>query len=81
MSRLLTIELFDKITGEFLDVIEWADASPNTLVYRFQCHNNEIKKGAQLTVREGQPAVFIDEGQLADGFTSGCYTSRITGSS
>jgi len=53
VSRLLTIELFDKITGEFLDVIEWADASPNTLVYRFQCHNNEIKNGAQHTVREG----------------------------
>jgi len=53
VSRLLTIELFDKITGEFLDVFEWADASPNTLVYRFQCHNNEIKNGAQHTVREG----------------------------
>ena len=65
--------LFDKITGEFIDVIEWTDASPNTLVYRFQRHNNEIKNGAQLTVREGQTAVFIDEGQLADVFTPGMY--------
>jgi membrane protease subunit (stomatin/prohibitin family) len=66
--------LFDKIRGEFIDVIEWTDSSPNTLVYRFERHNNEIKNGAQLTVREGQTAVFIDEGQLADVFEPGMYT-------
>ena len=66
--------LFDKIKGEFIDVIEWTDSSPNTLVYRFQRHNNEIKNGAELTVREGQAAVFIDEGQLADVFGPGMYT-------
>jgi membrane protease subunit (stomatin/prohibitin family) len=66
--------LFDKIKGEFIDVIEWTDSSPNTLVYRFPRHNNEIKNGAQLTVREGQTAVFIDEGQLADVFEPGMYS-------
>jgi membrane protease subunit (stomatin/prohibitin family) len=66
--------LFDKIRGEFIDVIEWTDPSSNTLVYRFQRHGNEIKNGAQLTVREGQSAVFIDEGQLADVFPPGMYT-------
>ena len=66
--------LFDKIRGEFIDIIEWTDSSPNTLVYRFQRHGNEIKNGAQLTVREGQAAVFIDEGQLADVFPPGMYT-------
>lgn len=66
--------LFDKIRGEFIDIIEWTDSSPNTLVYRFQRHGNEIKNGAQLTVREGQSAVFIDEGQLADVFGPGMYT-------
>jgi len=65
--------IFDKIKGEFIDVIEWTDNSGNTLVYRFERHNNEIKNGAQLTVREGQAAVFIDEGQLADVFTPGMY--------
>ena len=65
--------LFDKIRGEFIDVIEWTDSSPNTLVYRFPRHNNEIKNGAELTVREGQAAVFIDEGQLADVFSPGMY--------
>lgn len=66
--------LFDKIRGEFIDVIEWTDSSPNTLVYRFPRYNNEIKYGAELTVREGQNAVFIDEGQLADVFPPGMYT-------
>ena len=65
--------LFDKIRGEFIDIIEWTDSSPNTLVYRFPRHNNEIKNGAQLTVREGQAAVLIDEGQLADVFGPGMY--------
>ncbi|MDH3205704.1 MAG: SPFH domain-containing protein [Gemmatimonadota bacterium] len=65
--------LFDKIKGEFIDVIEWTDDSADTLVYRFRRHNHEIKHGAQLTVREGQAAVFIDEGQLADVFPPGMY--------
>ena len=65
--------LFDKIRGEFIDVIEWTDDSGDTLVYRFERHGNEIKNGAQLTVREGQSAVFIDEGRLADIFTPGMY--------
>jgi membrane protease subunit (stomatin/prohibitin family) len=65
--------LFDKLKGELIDVIEWTDSSPNTLVYRFPRYNNEIKNGAELTVREGQAAVFIDEGQLADVFGPGMY--------
>ena len=66
--------LFDKLKGEFIDVVEWTDSSPDTLVYRFPRHNNEIKNGAELTVREGQAAVFIDEGELADVFGPGMYT-------
>ncbi len=65
--------LFSKLKGEFIDVIEWTDDSSNTLVHRFERHNNEIKNGAELTVREGQAAVFIDEGQLADVFEPGMY--------
>ncbi len=68
------MSLFEKIKGEFIDIIEWTDSSPNTLVWRFPRHNNEIKNGAQLTVRESQVAVFIDEGELADVFGPGMYT-------
>lgn len=66
--------LFDKIRGEFVDIIEWTDPTNNTMVYRFQRHNNEIKMGSKLTVRPGQAAVFVDKGQIADVFGPGMYT-------
>ncbi len=66
--------LWDKIKGEFIDIVEWTDDSRNTMVHRFERYGNEIKYGAQLVVREGQAAVFIKEGQLADVFAPGMYT-------
>lgn len=65
--------LMDKLFGEFVDVIDWLDASPDTLVHRFERHGNEIKFGAKLTVREGQAAVFVNEGEIADVFEPGMY--------
>ncbi len=65
--------LWDKLMGEFIDVIQWMDDTNDTLVYRFERHGNEIKFGAKLTVREGQVAVFVNEGQLADTFQPGMY--------
>ena len=66
--------LWDKIKGEFIDVIEWTDPTNDTMVYRFERYGNEIKNGAKLTVRESQAAVFINEGQLADVFMPGMHT-------
>lgn len=65
--------LFDKIKGEFIDIIEWTDSSNDTIVWRFPRYQNEIKTGAKLTVRESQVAVFVNEGQIADAFTPGMY--------
>lgn len=65
--------IFDFLTGEFIDVIHWTDDTHDTLVWRFEREGHEIKYGAKLTVREGQAAVFIHEGQLADVFTPGLY--------
>jgi membrane protease subunit (stomatin/prohibitin family) len=65
--------ILDFLTGEFIDVIEWTDDTRDTMVWRFERHGHEIKYGAKLTVREGQAAVFIHEGQLADVFTPGLY--------
>src|SRR5262245_48441060 len=48
--------LFDKLKGELIDIIEWTDDSRDTLVYRFERRDNEIKMGAKLTVRESQAA-------------------------
>ena len=65
--------LFDAIRNEFIQIIEWLDDSSNTLVYRFPVHDQEIKMGAQLTVRENQVALFINEGEAADLFKPGRY--------
>lgn len=65
--------LFDKLFGEFVDIIEWTDDTNDTMVYRFERYGNEIKYGAKLTVREGQAAVFVNEGQVADVLSPGMY--------
>ncbi|WP_299105612.1 SPFH domain-containing protein [uncultured Tenacibaculum sp.] len=67
-------EIKKKLSHEFIDIIEWLDNTNDTLVHRFERYQNEIKNGAQLIVREGQMAVFINEGQLADVFSPGTYT-------
>ncbi len=63
------------IGGQFIDIIEWTEPSQNEiLAHRFTRHNNEIKNGAKLIVREGQAAGFVKEGQLADVKLPGMYT-------
>ncbi|ARJ40318.1 hypothetical protein SporoP8_00515 [Sporosarcina ureae] len=57
--------------NQFIEVIEWQAQDANTLVYQFPVHNNEIKMGAELTVRESQVAVFVNEGEIADVFGPG----------
>ncbi|MBX9626021.1 MAG: SPFH domain-containing protein [Gemmataceae bacterium] len=67
--------LWDRITGEFIDIIQWTEPSQNeVLSYRFTRYKNEIKNGAKLIVREGQAAAFVKEGQLADVKGPGTYT-------
>ena len=63
----------DKLKGELVDIIEWIDDSRSTLAWRFPRYQNEIKNGAALIVREGQKAVFVYRGQLADQFDPGHY--------
>lgn len=63
----------EKLSNEFIDIVEWLDYTDDTIAYRFERYQNEIKNGAKLIVREGQTAVFINEGQLADVFEPGTY--------
>lgn len=65
--------LIDKLRNELVDIIEWLDAGRSTLAWRFPRHDNEIKNGAELIVREGQEAVFVYRGSLADRFGPGHY--------
>lgn len=68
------MSFWNKLKGELIDIIEYLDNTQNTIVYRFERFNNEIKNNAKLVVRESQIAVFVNEGQIADTFTPGTYT-------
>ncbi len=65
--------LWDIITGQFIDVIDWMADADDVMVKRFDREDNEIKYGAMLTVRESQTAVFVNEGTIADVFPPGLY--------
>src|SRR4051812_47801320 len=67
--------LWDKIKGELIDIIEWTQPSQSdVLAYRFPRYENEIKNGAKLTVREGQTAILVNEGQLGDVYPPGMHS-------
>lgn len=63
----------DLFHGQFIDIVEWVDNTRDTIAYKFARQDNEIKNGARLVVREGQVAVFENEGQIADQFGPGTY--------
>src|SRR6187397_1969540 len=66
--------LMDFIKGELLEIIEWEDDSRDTLSWRFPDEDKEIKRGAQLIVRESQVAQFVYLGQFDDTFGPGKHT-------
>ncbi len=67
--------LWDRIAGEFIDVIEWIDEEPDSqlLMYRFPTTNREIQMNSSLVVRESQCALFVYQGEMADLFKPGHY--------
>ena len=71
MSLFSTIK--QKAFSEFIDIIEWTDDTADTMIWRFPRYQAEIKNGAQLTVRETQVAVLVNEGQFADVYQPGRY--------
>ncbi len=66
--------LMDFLSKQFIDIIEWLDDSRDTLSYRFPDEDKEIKRGAQLIVRESQIAQFLYLGQFGDTFGPGKHT-------
>ena len=59
-----------------LKALEWADASKDTLVYKYPMDGRKIVFGSKLTVRESQVAIFLNKGKIADIFTPGTYTLK-----
>ncbi|MFI2103966.1 SPFH domain-containing protein [Isoptericola sp. NPDC019693] len=68
------MSFLEKLRGQLIDIVEFLDESRDTIVWRFPRQGNEIKNQARLVVREGQAAVFVSEGRLADVFAPGTYT-------
>lgn len=66
--------IMDFIRGELIEIVEWNDDSRDTLAYRWPDADREIKRGAQLIVRESQIAQFMYLGQFGDTFTPGKHT-------
>ena len=55
--------------------IEWSGSSKDLIVYKYPLENSgrEINRKSTLTVREGQCAIFVHKGQIADVFGPGLY--------
>ena len=51
--------LSDFIRSQFIEIIEWTDDSRDTLAYRWPDNDKEIKRNAQLIVRESQMVQFV----------------------
>ncbi len=58
---------------QFIDVIDWVEPADGILAYRYPMQDREIQNGGQLTVRDSQLAVFVNEGKIADQFAPGLY--------
>jgi membrane protease subunit (stomatin/prohibitin family) len=66
--------MFDIFKKQFIEVIEWTEESDGILSYRFPTLDKEIQSGAQLTVRESQMALFVNEGNVGDCFSPGRHS-------
>ncbi|MBT5709278.1 MAG: DNA-binding protein, partial [Verrucomicrobia bacterium] len=62
------------LRGQMLEIIDWEDDSRDTLSYRFPDEDREIKRGAQLIVRESQRVQFVYLGEFGDNFAPGKHT-------
>jgi membrane protease subunit (stomatin/prohibitin family) len=68
------MSLGDFLKKQFIDVIQWTEDREGVLAYRYPMQDMEIQNGGQLTVRESQMALFVNEGEIADAFGPGLYT-------
>jgi len=62
------------ISRQLLKVIEYVNTRHDTIIYKFPMDSRaEIMNGSSLTVREGQVAIFMKDGRIADVFAPGRY--------
>jgi excisionase family DNA binding protein len=68
------MSLIDYLKTQFLEIIQWQDDSRDTISFRYPDMQKEIKRGAQLIVRESQVAQFVYQGQFGDTFGPGTHS-------
>lgn len=67
--------ILKSVKSQFLDIIEFIDPSNKIIVIKYirPSGDDEIKQGSKVIVREGQNAVFLKGGIVADVFEPGTY--------
>jgi membrane protease subunit (stomatin/prohibitin family) len=65
--------LRDFLSKQFIDVIQWTESEEGVLAFHYPMRDMEIQNGAQLTVRDSQAALFVNEGKMADLFGPGLH--------
>jgi membrane protease subunit (stomatin/prohibitin family) len=68
------VSLREFLVKQLIDVVQWTEADDDVLAYRYPMQDMEIQNGGQLTVRDSQVALFVNEGRIADVFHPGLYT-------
>lgn len=59
---------------QFRKVIQWENVDSDLIAWKFPLERKEeIMRKSQLVVREGQKAIFVQEGKVADVFSPGTY--------
>ena len=62
------------LSRQLLKVIEYTNTRHDTIIFKFPMDSRaEIMNGSSLTVREGQVAIFMKDGRIADVFSPGRY--------
>jgi membrane protease subunit (stomatin/prohibitin family) len=69
-----TVSIGEFLSKQFIRVIQWNEGEDGILSYRYPMQDMEIENGGQLTVRESQLALFVNEGRIADVFAPGLHT-------
>ena len=59
---------------QLIAVIQWNETEDGMLSWRYPMNDQEIENRGQLTVRESQMALFVNEGKIADVFGPGLHT-------
>lgn len=66
--------LFDSIKKQLRKVIEWDNEDGRLIAYKYPLTDrDEIMRKSVLVVSEGQKAIFVQEGKMADVFSPGTY--------